>query len=176
MVIKSLDPVVDDQSKVLVLGTMPGEESLRLQQYYANPRNQFWRIIHGIFGNEPDPTYKQRITFLRQKGIALWDVLSECERVGSSDSAIRNGKPNDFKQFLTRYPSIKCLALNGGKAADLFAGLVTDLATYALPSEIALIELPSTSGTPGRYVKSYSEKVQSWRVLLKYLTDDAKLT
>lgn len=169
MLIKSLDPVVDDQSQVLVLGTMPGEESLRLRQYYANPRNQFWRIIYGIFGGDPEDSYNQRITFLRQKGIALWDVVSECERVGSSDSAIRNAKPNDFKEFLLQHQRIQCIAMNGSTAADLFASLIT----YKLPSKIDVIPLPSTSGTPGRYVKSFTEKVRSWSALLDYLAHDS---
>jgi hypoxanthine-DNA glycosylase len=168
VLINSLDPVVDDQSQVMVLGTMPGEESLRLQQYYANPRNQFWRIIYGVFDSDPEAGYKQRLSYLLKKGIALWDVLSECERVGSSDSAIRNAKPNDFKEFLLQHQRIKCIALNGSTAADLFANLIT----YKLPADIDVIQLPSTSGTPGRYVKPYPEKVRTWSTLLSYLTYD----
>ncbi len=135
MLIRSLDPVVDDQSQVLVLGTMPGDESLRLRQYYANPRNQFWRIVYGVFDSDPEASYKQRISYLQQKGIALWDVLSECERVESSDFAIRNAKPNDLKEFLLQHQRIKCIALNGSTAADLFASLIT----YKLPADIDVI-------------------------------------
>jgi hypoxanthine-DNA glycosylase len=165
MMVKSLHPIIDEHSHVLILGTMPGEESLRRNEYYAHPGNQFWALIYGIFDRQPDPTYVQRTAFLQQTGIALWDVLGEANREGSLDSAITDYKPNNFTDLFTKYPDIRCIALNGSKAAKLFKRHVNNL----LPRTVTLITLPSTSPTPGLYVKAYKEKLEDWSILAKYL-------
>jgi len=89
----SFPPIADSSCVCLILGSMPGEESLRRQQYYGHPRNAFWRIINE---NLPNRSYEDRCSFLLAHGIALWDVLKSAHRQGSLDSAIRNEKPNEF--------------------------------------------------------------------------------
>ena len=85
----SFAPIIDDKSKVLILGTMPGGKSLEKQQYYANPRNQFWKIIDNLFDETLPTDYEKKINFLKDKRIALWDVLKACSREGSLDANIK---------------------------------------------------------------------------------------
>src|SRR3954464_11650666 len=91
-----LPPVADENSRVLVLGSLPGDESLRLQQYYANPSNQFWSLLEGVFGAPVGSDYDERLRFLANHRVALWDVLQSAERRGSGDDAITRERPNDF--------------------------------------------------------------------------------
>jgi hypoxanthine-DNA glycosylase len=167
--IKSLNPIINDHARVLILGSMPGAESLRLQQYYANARNHFWPIIYAMFGHKVYGDYSERMAFVKQHGIALWDVLREASREGSLDSSIRDGKPNDIQGLLTRYPNIVCIGLNGSRAAKDFGKYAKKL----LPNGVDVIKLPSTSPTPGLHVKGYEEKLKAWEVLSRYLKPKA---
>ncbi|MDO8588287.1 MAG: DNA-deoxyinosine glycosylase [Armatimonadota bacterium] len=132
-----LDPIASPASRVLILGTMPGEKSLACQQYYANPNNQLWKLLSAILA-EPTPiSYEDRVRFLLRQDIAVWDVLASCDRVGSSDSAIAEELPNDFEQFFRRHTAIDVLFFNGKKAEALFRKHVTckqGLAFATLPS------------------------------------------
>jgi hypoxanthine-DNA glycosylase len=121
-VIKSFKPIIDDNSRVLILGTMPGPESLRKKQYYANASNQFWRILFRVLGGDEYlySDYGAKKDFLQINRIALWDVLKSCEREDASDSNIINPKPNNFKPLLHDYPNLRRVFFNGGVARDLF--------------------------------------------------------
>ncbi|MBO0711617.1 MAG: DNA-deoxyinosine glycosylase, partial [Acetobacteraceae bacterium] len=99
--------MVDPQARVLVLGTLPGEESLRRQQYYAHPRNVFWRIIFALFDATPPPDYAQRLSFAAAHRIALWDVCEIGERARSADTTIRLERPNAIDRLLDRYALIR---------------------------------------------------------------------
>jgi TDG/mug DNA glycosylase family protein len=92
-------PIIDETSRVLVLGTLPSEESFRRREYYGHPRNQFWRILANIYHVPLVETYPERVALLRQKQLALWDVLQRGERQGSLDQAIRHAVPNDFREL-----------------------------------------------------------------------------
>lgn len=163
--VTSLDHIVDGNSRVLILGSMPGEESLRLRQYYANRANQFWELVYSLFGYTPDKEYGQRIVFVKRHGIALWDVLACCVRNGSLDSDIRNGEPNDIAGLLCRFPGIRVVALNGSEAERQFNKHVRGL----ISSQIPVLPLPSSSSTPGRHVLSLDEKKAEWSVLRRHL-------
>ncbi len=115
-----LPPVVWESSRILILGTMTGDESLRKQRYYANPSNKFWLILSKVYGGPIGTDYGERLEFLRRKGLALWDVLRSCERSGSSDGAIKSPVPNDFAALLEHYPRLQAVAFNGQKAETLF--------------------------------------------------------
>jgi hypoxanthine-DNA glycosylase len=162
-VIYSFDPVVNENTKLLILGTMPSEQSLKLQQYYGNPRNHFWKIMVELFELPAEAGYEDRLRLLLDKSIGLWDVLAHCVRPGSLDSRISQETVNDFTSLFQAYPSIKTVVFNGGKAEQLFRKHAE-----FLPG-ISSATMPSTSPTPGKNVKSYDEKVVVWRTILEGL-------
>jgi hypoxanthine-DNA glycosylase len=150
-------PVITPEARILILGTMPGEESLRLGRYYANPRNQFWRIMQELFSIPAGAEYADRIARLQQNHLALWDVLHSCERSGSLDSAIRNAVPNDFRALFAGHPGLKVIAFNGRKAGEWFERWVTEE-----PSGCQKIVLPSTSPAAAM---DFKKKLAEWSVL-----------
>lgn len=151
-------PVERADARLLILGSLPGAESLRQQQYYAKPQNSFWRIMGLLVGASPDLPYATRLQKLQEQRIALWDVCHAAERAGSLDSAIRKPQPNDFVAFFAAHPALTHLCFNGQPAAKLFARLVKpqlaqDNFTYAT--------LPSTS--PAHAGMRFEEKLARWR-------------
>ena len=138
-VLYSFPPVVDSASEILVLGTMPGPESLRTGQYYTSAHNSFWKIIAHVFNNGKSFTnYDEKLACLREHHIALWDVYQSCNRVGASDSSITNMVPNDIEGLLKDYPSIKKIILNGSKAAQGFHASVPYVQVSSSASYITL--------------------------------------
>lgn len=164
MTIHSFPPVAGAQARVLVLGSMPGLASLRAQQYYAHPRNAFWRILGVLLGLAPDEAYARRVQALQRHRIALWDVLAACERPGSLDAAIVPGTevPNDIPGLLQRHPGIDRIAFNGAAAQRLFQRHVQ----HHLPSgrPLTLLRLPSTS--PAHAAMGWEAKLSAWRAVL----------
>ncbi len=145
---------------MLILGSMPGIESLRTQQYYAHPRNAFWRIMGELTGAAPGLPYADRIRHLRLAGIALWDVLATCTRSGSLDSAIDEPSivANDLPAFLARHRRISHLFFNGGTAERCFRQQVQPL----LPANsYTALKLPSTS--PAHAALTYDKKLRAWQ-------------
>lgn len=161
----SLAAVIAPDSRLLVLGSMPGAASLAAQQYYAHPRNAFWPIMGQLFGFAADLPYAERLTQLRARGIGLWDVLQSCERQGSLDSAIRAEQPNDFASLLQQQPGIRALAFNGAKAAQSFRKLVLPSLQTQQPLPI-LLNLPSTS--PAHAALNQADKLRVWQQLCEY--------
>ena len=104
---RGLAPIEWPHAKILILGSLPGDQSLRMQQYYANPRNHFWTIIGRVFDSEIGTTWDARLSFLKSNGIALWDVLHSAERQGSLDGRIRNPLANDFAAVFERMPNLR---------------------------------------------------------------------
>jgi double-stranded uracil-DNA glycosylase len=160
-----LAPVVDENSRVLILGTLPGEESLRQQRYYSDPSNQFWLLLSSVFGAPAGDRYPERLEFLANHGVALWDVLQSAERMGSSDAAITNPQPNDFGELFTKFPALRRVAFNGTKAEALwrmYMRLRMDVPHESLVTKV----LPSSSGSPGRHVLPFEERLVRWSELL----------
>ncbi|WP_416150543.1 DNA-deoxyinosine glycosylase [Salipaludibacillus sp. HK11] len=165
--IASMEPIIAPGAKVLILGSMPGKQSLETQQYYGNPRNHFWAILSELLDSDlTEVSYEEKCAFLKEKKIALWDVIATCEREGSLDSAIRREKMNDLTNLIKLFPTIQGIGLNGTKA---FQSFQTYLKKQPIPN-IAYTKLPSTSPVPGKNVKSFAEKVESWHVIKEYLT------
>ncbi len=115
---KSLEPVVNDKTEILILGSMPSDESIKKQEYYANPRNQFWKIMGQLYDFDPTISYAARVEQLLRNHVGLWDSLESCERKGSSDSAITDGTPNEIGKLLDNYLSINTIVFNGKKSAE----------------------------------------------------------
>ncbi|GAB2693240.1 DNA-deoxyinosine glycosylase [Paenibacillus thermoaerophilus] len=160
--VRSFEPVVRPDSRVLILGSMPGVQSLERNQYYANPRNQFWTLVYGAFGRTPHPDYDERIRFVLEHGIALWDVLAECVRPGSLDSSIREERTQNFAAFYRRYPGIRAVFCNGSKAYDSYRRQVGP------DDRRVCIKLPSSSPTPGKYNKSLADKQLEWNAIRQW--------
>jgi TDG/mug DNA glycosylase family protein len=137
-----LGPVVDKQTRVLILGSMPGLMSIKERQYYANPRNRFWTMIYAAFdAGRPAADYQERLSFLLERRIGLWDVAESCTRKGSSDPSIVEAVANDFDAFFSIYNNIEYIFFNGKRSAGLFRTLVPS----GTASEKVLRTLPSSS-------------------------------
>lgn len=159
-----LKPVIDLQSEVLILGTLPGEESNRRKEYYAHPRNLFWKIVYSFFEEPMDSDYDAKCRFLLRHRVALWDVLESGDRVRSSDNMIMNEAPNDLAKFLAEHKGIKGLLLNGTKAYHFFQKY--NKALYdSFPNKM----VPSTSPMRGKYVKPPEEKEALWKEALGWI-------
>jgi hypoxanthine-DNA glycosylase len=159
--INSFVPVADSDARILILGSMPGKESLRQQQYYAHPQNAFWKIMGEFTGAQPSLLYAQRLQCLKNARIALWDVLHTCERIGSLDSDIEQEQANDFTAFFARHPYITHVYFNGAKAEQSFKRFV--LKKQKLPP-LSFARLPSTS--PAHAGMCYADKLDAWSVML----------
>jgi hypoxanthine-DNA glycosylase len=150
-------PLVDDNSVILILGTMPGEKSIALQQYYGNRGNHFWKILFSVFRQPFDTEYAVRKKLLATHRIALWNVLAACERPGSADHKITNEVVNDFASFHAQYPGIKYVFFESKSAQQFYAKYVC-----AQPG-IIYDTLPSTSGLNAGI--SFEQKLQAWMKL-----------
>src|SRR5690606_33214058 len=111
-------PVVDAETRLLILGSLPGDASLKAAQYYAHPQNGFWRLVGGVIGHDlHDLSYGSRLEALAAAGIGLWDVIASAERAGSLDAAIRSPEAADLRGLITGLPNLRAVAFNGGASA-----------------------------------------------------------
>ena len=161
MKISSFPPIIDNESKILILGSIPGIKSLEMKQYYAHPQNKFWKIICELFHEELTTDYAERIKILEKYHVALWDVIDTCERKGSLDSEILNEEANKIGELLHNYPNIKAIFCNGQKSYKNLQKIL--LKEFHLP----IIALPSTS--PAHASLGYVQKLETWKIILKYL-------
>lgn len=159
-ILRSFAPLADARSRVLVLGTMPGPEALRKQEYYGFKGNHFWKIMTDLLAPGRPLDYAQKLALLRRHRIAVWDVLRSCTREGAADSAIRDTTPNDIPGLLARHPGIHTVFCNGTTSARLFARYFGG--AVALPT----MALPSTS--PAHATMPYAEKRTRWSVVIAH--------
>jgi TDG/mug DNA glycosylase family protein len=159
-------PIVDSHARVLVLGSLPGQRSLQMQQYYAQPQNAFWRIMGVLFGAGLDLPYEQRAARLRKSGIALWDVVAAAERDGSLDASIVTSSiiVNDFAKFFARQRGIELVCFNGAKAAQLYRRRVLPTLPQ-IAAALPLRALPSTS--PAHASLAFEQKLEHWAAALR---------
>lgn len=159
-------PLARRDARLLILGSLPGQRSLDAGQYYAHPRNAFWRLAADLFGIPANADYLSRAAALADRGIALWDVLHSSRRSGSLDARIEmpTAKANDFNHFYTVYKAIELVAFNGRKAAELYQRqVIPSLSGPSPPTSL----LPSTS--PAYAAMPYSEKRKCWRELTRVI-------
>ena len=166
MLVTSFAPIIGEEPSVLLLGSMPGGESLRRGQYYAHPRNLFWPFLGEICGAGPQLAYPARAVRLTEAGVALWDVLKHCEREGSLDSNIRieTEAPNAIADLLETQPTIRAVAFNGQKAAAAFRRLTAPALSYAVARRLEFHTLPSTS--PANTAIFFDAKLAIWLAAL----------
>lgn len=161
-VVTSFAPIVNPNATILILGSMPGIASLTAQQYYAHPRNAFWPIMSAVFQIDLNLPYGARVKALQQTNVAVWDVLQQCERAGSLDSAIQKETryPNEFKGFFQQHDQLEMIVFNGAEAEKSFKKMV-------LPEfeqlDYELVRAPSTSPA---YTIRLTEKINHWQALL----------
>ena len=156
-------PEVDAAARVLILGTLPGRESLARGEYYAHPRNAFWRLVGGVIGREDlaGLPYAERLAATRAAGFGLDDVVASASRRGSLDGAIRDAEHKDIRALVARLPALRAVAFNGGTAARIGRRLLA-----ATPG-LVLIDLPSSS--PAHARTAYADKLRSWQRLREHL-------
>ena len=160
---KGLKPVIGRNAKILILGSLPGDVSLRKQEYYGNPRNMFWDVMSGILGEKAPASYHDKVEFLKRHGIALWDVLRAAEREGSLDANIRNEEFNDIIGFVSENPSIEVIVTNGGTAEKSFRRY---LRQYPAMTEKRIYHCTSTSAMSLCSGWTLDRLVCQWREIL----------
>lgn len=148
-----LPPVIAPDTRLLVLGSFPGVASLRAQQYYGHPQNQFWKILGAIWSLDLlAMPYAQRIAAVREHGLGIWDVYAACEREGSLDTAIRNAQLNDLVRVQRECPQLQAIAHNGGESFRH--------AKHTQALGLPVYRLPSTS--PANASWSFDRKLAAW--------------
>ncbi|WP_319506285.1 DNA-deoxyinosine glycosylase [uncultured Methanolobus sp.] len=151
-----MDPILNEETEILIVGTYPGQISRDQNQYYANPRNQFWRLMSKVLDiSLEELDYEVRIETLLQHKIGLWDTLRSCDITGSSDSSIRNEEYNDFSDL----SHIRKIICNGKKGENY-------LTKIKKAEDVAVIVIPSSS--PARAIK-FEEKVDEWKKALSII-------
>jgi len=157
--IQSFPPLVNFSTKILILGTMPGMTSLEKQEYYAHPRNHFWKIMFTLFGSLPVPeNFDDKIKVLQINNIGLWDVLQHCERKGSLDIHIKNHQENDFEMLFAQFPEINKIVFNGKESHKFFYkkfGQIKGINYYVMPS------------TSPANTMSFEKKLEIWSTFLE---------
>ncbi len=157
MLLSGLPPVFDENARVLILGSFPSVASISAQQYYAHPRNQFWRILGAVLGRPlAELSYAERLVAVRAARLAIWDSYAACERAGSLDSAIGNSIPNDIATLKKSAPALRRVCFNGRVAARR----VREFTALGLET----MSLPSTS--PAHAGMRFEDKLDQWRVAL----------
>lgn len=151
----SFAPVVSPDTRLLLLGSLPGEASLRAVRYYAHPQNQFWKLTGAVIGDGDlhGLDYEARLDRLRAAGVGLWDVVADAERNGSLDGAIRDHRPNDLAALVASLPALRAIGFNGGTAARIGRKMI------GTPEGIALVDLPSSSPA---FTRPLAEKREKW--------------
>lgn len=160
--VSGLAPVFAPHTRVLILGSLPGDASLKAAQYYAHPQNGFWRLTGAVIGQDlASLPYAARLERLLAAGIGLWDVIASAERRGSLDAAIRNPQGADLAPLIDRLPSLRAVAFNGATAARLGRRALGER------PGAALIDLPSSSAAHAR--QPFEEKLARWTTIAPYL-------
>ena len=156
---KSFAPIVDEHSRILILGSMPGIKSLEQQEYYAHPQNRFWRLLALLLQEDVAHDYSAK----HKHHLALWDTLGYCERVGSLDSNIKNEAPNAVAELAGELPHLQAVVCNGGKAAAAFKKYFAK----KMPEQVQIFYLPSTSPANARL--RLEDLAEHWQVILQFL-------
>jgi hypoxanthine-DNA glycosylase len=155
--ITSFAPIVNSETKILILGTIPGVASLAKQEYYGHPRNHFWTILFQLLNTTPVPgVFEEKVKTLQNHKIGLWDVLKNCQRQGSLDIHIKNPLVNDFEGLLKQFPTINKIVFNGKESHKYFFkkfGQIQGITYYVMPS------------TSPANTMSFEKKLEIWTCL-----------
>jgi len=156
---KGLEPIIDSDTKILILGSLPGDESIKQQRYYAKPNNDFWKLISTVIREDiTELDYYAKIKKLKKYRIGLWDVLKVCERKGSSDLNIKKGEMNDFSELKQIAPNTQLICFNGKKAGNY--------ESFFQEEGYKTKVLPSSSGANRRDRK---KRILEWKSIKPYI-------
>jgi TDG/mug DNA glycosylase family protein len=154
-------PVIRPDTRLLLLGSLPGAMSLAAQRYYANPRNQFWRLTGAVIGRDLEALdYEARLEALQGAGIGLWDTVAAATRKGSLDQAIRLHAASDLEGLTATLPELRAIGFNGGKSAAIGRPQLAER------PDLSLVDLPSSSPA---YTLPFEEKLERWLELRRFL-------
>jgi hypoxanthine-DNA glycosylase len=157
----SFPPVVAPDTRVLVLGSLPGEKSLAVQRYYAHPQNRFWHLIGKVIGTELEPlAYEERLEALLTAKVGLWDTVASARRAGSLDASIREAEHNPLVELAASLPELRAVGFNGKTSARIGMQQLAH-------TDLALIPLPSSS--PAHASMRLAEKEKLWVQLREFL-------
>jgi TDG/mug DNA glycosylase family protein len=170
----SFAPHADGDTRLLILGSLPGARSLAQHQYYAHPQNKFWRLLETVAATPlASLDYALRLKSLADHNIGLWDVIQSAARRTSSDSDIKQAVPQDLRSIFTLCPKLEAIAFNGGKASQLGRRILGEkgellhlTSTDGSPKTIRLIDLPSSSAAN---TASFATKLEHWARLAPYV-------
>lgn len=154
--VHTFEPIYNQNSKILILGTFPSVKSREGNFYYNHPQNRFWRVLADLTGSVLPVTIEEKKEMLLLNNIAIWDVIYSCEIEGSSDSSIKNVVPNDILGLLNK-SNIKKIYANGNKAYELYCKYFSNI-------EMSIVKLPSTSPANARY--TLEKLIDSWSVIM----------
>ena len=154
-----LPPIARPDTRLFILGSLPGDASLVARRYYAHPTNQFWRLLGDAIGEELQPLdYAQRLERLAGRRIGLWDVIASASRSGSLDQAIRAADHNPLERLIDDYPEVRAIAFNGTTSATIGRRLIGS-------HDLALIDLPSSSAAN---TTPFAKKATAWSRLAEF--------
>ncbi len=156
MIIHPIEPVFDENSKVLILGSFPSQKSREQAFFYGHPQNRFWQVLAKIFEQKTPQTVEEKREFLLKNKVAVWDVIASCDITGSADSSIKNVTPNDLEKIL-KVAQIKQIFVNGKTAERYYNLYIKDKICKEA------ICLPSTS--PANAVWSVERLIEKWKVI-----------
>ncbi|MGN1345045.1 MAG: DNA-deoxyinosine glycosylase [Traorella sp.] len=154
-VIHELEPIFDEESRILILGSFPSVKSREIHFYYGNPQNRFWKIFEQLYDVKFD-SIEMKKKFLYEHHIALWDVIESCTIIKSSDASISNVKVNDIAGLLSK-TKINKIYVNGKKAYEYYMKYIYDQIHYDC------IVLPSTSSANASY--SFENLIEKWKIV-----------
>lgn len=156
-VVHTFEPIFDEKSQILILGSFPSVASRENEFYYGHPQNRFWKVLVGVFGGQVPKTIEEKRAFLLCNQVALWDVIAECDIVGSSDSSISNVVANDM-QVILKKANVRAIYANGDKAYRLF------LKYCSTDGQPEISKLPSTS--PANAAWKLDRLTEAWRAAI----------
>jgi hypoxanthine-DNA glycosylase len=156
-----LPPIAAPDTRLFMLGSLPGDASLAARRYYAHPTNQFWRLLGNAIGEELHALpYDERLEKLASRSIGLWDVIASASRNGSLDQAIREAEHNRIAHLMHDFPNLSAIAFNGSTASAIGRKLIG-----VPPARLTLIDLPSSSAANTR---PFAEKEKAWSRLAQF--------
>lgn len=158
MLKRSFLPIVNANTKTLILGSLPGDRSLEQNEYYAHPQNRFWKVIRHLYNSPNTTDYIDKVNLLLDNGIGLWDVCAEASRPGSMDLAIKDEHPNPIIALLEANPAIKLVVFNGQKAYNLY------LKYFEKKENVRYLCLPSTS--PANAKTNLEQLITHWCTII----------